>query len=91
MKHPHTFGLRLPPLQDKEDLCWSQPVPYATVNLEGEPVTRHRAWLPHAIAVTADPEGWTVAVQVGPGCERSAAVHGGLLRALLLSSTAGNI
>lgn len=56
-------------LQDKEDLCWWQPVPYATVDLEGEPVTRHRAWLPHAIAVTADPEGWTVAVQVGPGYE----------------------
>ncbi len=40
-------------------------MPYAAVDLEGEPVTRQRAWLPHAIAVTSDPEGWTVAVQVG--------------------------
>jgi hypothetical protein len=56
-------------LQDKEDLCWWQPVPYAAVDLEGEPVTRQRAWMPHAIAVTSDPEGWTVAVQEASSAE----------------------
>lgn len=59
-----TLVPNVPPPQDKEDLCWWQPVPYAAVDLEGQPVTRQRAWLPPAVAVTADPEGWTVAVQV---------------------------
>lgn len=54
-----------PSEQDTEDLCWWQPYSYAAVDLEGQPVTRQRAWLPCAVAVTSDPEGWTVAVQVG--------------------------
>lgn len=61
---PFHFPVQPPAAQDKEDLCWWQPVPYAAVDLEGQPVTRHRAWLPPAIAVTANPDGWTVAVQV---------------------------
>ena len=44
-------------------MCWWQPYSYTALDLEGEPVVRQRPWLPAAVAVTADPEGWTVTVQ----------------------------
>lgn len=50
-------------LQDREDLCWWQPYSVPAHDMEGQPVVRLKSWLPAAIAVTADSEGWSVAVQ----------------------------
>ncbi|KAL4430743.1 hypothetical protein ABPG75_005999 [Micractinium tetrahymenae] len=50
-------------LQDREDLCWWQPYATAAEDSEGNPVVRRRPWLPAAIAVTADPDSWAVAVE----------------------------
>lgn len=56
-------------VQDREDLCWWQPYSFAAVDMEGQAVTRQRHWLPMAVAVTADPDGWTVAVQEADSAE----------------------
>ncbi|KAL4859552.1 PAN2-PAN3 deadenylation complex catalytic subunit pan2 [Chlorella vulgaris] len=56
-------------LQDREDLAWWRPYTYTALDLQGEAVTRQRAWLPAAVAVTADPEGWTVAAQEADSAE----------------------
>lgn len=56
-------------LQDREDLAWWRPYTYTALDLQGEAVMRQRAWLPAAVAVTADPEGWTVAAQEADSAE----------------------
>lgn len=40
-------------------------------------MVRQRAWLPHAVAVAIDPQGWAVAVQEAESAEELASSGGG--------------
>jgi hypothetical protein len=64
-------------LQDRAGLAWWQPLAQQEVDGEGRPVVRRRAWLPHAVAVTADPEGWEVSVEEAGGADQLAPNAGG--------------
>ena len=57
-------------------MAWWQPYRFAALDTEGQAVTRQRPWLPAAVAVTTDPEGWTVSVQEAASADELLAAAG---------------
>jgi PAB-dependent poly(A)-specific ribonuclease subunit 2 len=69
-------------LEDRGDLAWWAPVaggePAAGRGASSPPRRpRARAWLPFALAITADPEGWAVEVEEAGSAAEAAARCGG--------------